>query len=802
MSINQTFSIAVFALMVTTVSAQNYRVNYGANYGANQSANYNQRTSNDCDTNQGQGGFRPLRNLVQNIRKLGLGRSWIPMSRVPENSKQKQIGKGVARWQWGQSVCTATMITPRHAMLNYHCLHGRHAKFGNKYLTFNYEDGKSRNQMERYTCNRVIMQDANLDMAILECSGSPGSKYGYAELERGQPPRGTETFSVHHPSGGTKKYSEGTYIPYSNHTAGMTQIIIPGSSGSSTYDAKTGKMIMLNNKYNWSTDRWGRGRGDKSGRGIKTSYIVKAIESRLGSDFLPKSGANSVNSSAFIAQNNQGSNRVQYGEQNQRPTIPQPVVPKMNNPQVIRPSQQMANNGQSFSQPQVQQRQTGRRLISSYNQAPLQKSPALQNPVIQSSGLNNAPAYNNQGAYKSNVHRSIADGVLSQTKANYLNERAYAAPKKQIIPQVPAGNNLQLNQQLNQPMAQIPTPPIAVAPGQYQRRVIRLNGGVNQGNNVPAYNNNQSANNQPAYNNNQGANNNQQYQPDQQTGPVRQMFQNMAQRIRGRKFRRNQGPMWVPIENLPQDTAPKQVAKSVGKFINYGKTKTFWENGQRVTAHPQGNCTATLISPKHIILNSHCNSHKDIIENRAEVVFNYEQGKNKGEQKAFACNKIVLRDKPKDIMIVECEGRPGDEFGYVELEEKDVPAKTPTYIVHHPGGTPKKYSEGQYGGPAMTPNTYWDGRMNVWQNTPTDKSSTFNTGLIKGGSSGSLTFDANTNKAIMLNNSAKSDEIPSQAQGHTSASVVRLIKQRGLGHILAKSSSDQSQNSNASYAQR
>ena len=774
------FAIVAIALSVNNEAhANNYSANQNLHY------SYSPQTSQGCNVSQGTQGFRPIRRLAERIRTFGLGRQWIPMGNVPRESKQRKIGKGVARWQWGQAVCSATMITPHHAMLNYHCFtNRRQRKFGNKTLTFNYEDGMPRNQMRKYSCNKVIMVRPDLDMAIIECEGAPGNTFGFAELERGQPARGTKSFTVHHPSGGTKKYSEGTYYPYNNHTAGMTQIIIPGSSGSSTYDANSGKMIMLNNKYNWRQDRFGRGSGDKAGRGIKTSYIVAAIEGKFGKDFLPKSGGNAVHQQApYIAQTPQGINQPSAHQLGQRTPIAnpvRPVAPRINSGKMIAKNRPHMLAPTQPSVRQVQRPQ--RRLITNYNQAPIanQRPIARVNQGSINQGSINQGSINqgsvNQGTVnqvynpsKSGVQRSIAKNVFVKNNGSYLNMSAFQKPVKPVTPQIAQNNN----QGINRPA----TP----------RKVIQLhNGNKNVPQNNQAYRPRQNSNNNQAYNPRKAPVNKPAYQApktqrQESVGPIRQMFRNMASRIRGRRYRRNRGPDWTPISNIPQDTAIKQVAKSVGKFITYDKPVVSWENGVQVTSHPQGSCTATLIGPEHAILNSHCIGHKSRMYD-GEMVFGYEKG---GRPEKYKCSEVVLRDDVHDMLIVKCKGRPGDKYGFVELEEKEVPRGTETYIVHHPNGTPKQYSEGKYVGYRNLSETLnrpeYKGHIKYRAGTTS--------AYITEGSSGSLTFSAKTNKAIMLNNSTEGSEhghLP--ALGLLSSDIVKVIKRRLGPNFLPKPS--------------
>ena len=446
------------------------------------------------------------------------------------------------------------------------------------------------------------------------------------------------------------------------------------------------------------------------GMGHSSAHIAQAIERRLGKNFLPTFNQRPASKAPFIAQNNNSPRQKITPVQLQRQKS---VAPK-------------------------------RRLISNYNQAVVSNS---NTPKVT------PPAFEQKNA----VQRSIASGVFVKNNGNYLNQSAYQKPK---VPQI---SRIQ-DQRVNEGAA----PRLQVGLNQNIQKVQPYKGNYSYKGGI-----NQSAQRQP--NTAKPPVENKRPQNEQRPnygGPVRNFFGNMGRRIQARRYRRNQGPRWTPIESIPQNTGPKQVAKAVGKFIKH-------EGGG-----VQSNCTGTLISPKHVILNSHCNDHQRFLRNGV-MVFDYEQGKQGGGQSSYQCNKVILQDRPLDILILECQGRPGDKYGFVELEEREVPRGAETYIVHHPGGSPKKYSEGVFGGSGKSPNSYWDPNMRVWQMVP-DRTTSYSTAYIKGGSSGSLSFDAHTHKAIMLNNSSRDSSTPQKAQGHTSASIVRVIKQRLGPNFLPK----------------
>ena len=128
---------------------------------------------------------------------------------------------------------------------------------------------------------------------------------------------------------------------------------------------------------------------------------------------------------------------------------------------------------------------------------------------------------------------------------------------------------------------------------------------------------------------------------------------------------------------------------------------------------------------------------------RGEIEFDFEAGK---QSVKYNCSKVVLRDDTYDMLIVECANNPGAKYGFVELEEREIRPGTQSYIVHHPEGSRKKYSEGVYKGFSNVEETI---RHPEFQGHVHYRFAT-NTGHITQGSSGSLTFDARTLSLIHI----------------------------------------------------
>ena len=208
---------------------------------------------------------------------------------------------------------------------------------------------------------------------------------------------------------------------------------------------------------------------------------------------------------------------------------------------------------------------------------------------------------------------------------------------------------------------------------------------------------------------------------------------------------------FTPIEVLDRESIPWKISYSVGRFHK----RTAIDNSSMMNIQ---NCTFTLVSPHHIIGNSHCLDHTDDASN-SFIELGYQESIPQDEREIYYCEHVVARSKYLDVLLLECEGRPGDKWGWVELAQTDAPIGEKTYTIHHPKAGYKKYTRGVNHGNKMD-GFVWSNK-HIWTNSAT----------IAKGSSGSLTFSENTHKAIMVN-FAGGGGIGTRSMGSKSASVL------------------------------
>ena len=150
---NKTFIFIIGLISSMSVVAQNYSTPSNQNlqyqYYGQQSVQPSYITTQgqpSCQYHQQRQRFRPVRRLLSNFRRLGLGADWQSIATVPQDSAQRKIGRSVAKFTLHEGNrriynCSATMISPKHAMLNAHCIHFKNYIPGHAILTFDFEDG-------------------------------------------------------------------------------------------------------------------------------------------------------------------------------------------------------------------------------------------------------------------------------------------------------------------------------------------------------------------------------------------------------------------------------------------------------------------------------------------------------------------------------------------------------------------------------------------------------------------------------------------------------------------------------------
>jgi len=168
--------------------------------------------------------------------------------------------------------------------------------------------------------------------------------------------------------------------------------------------------------------------------------------------------------------------------------------------------------------------------------------------------------------------------------------------------------------------------------------------------------------------------------------------------------------MMTPIAALPdigqwqgQETPANIFEKIIGE--NTLRPIAFLEQGLKVarsvayigvrTSEESWSGTGFLIAPDLMLTNNHVIPNSDVLINTL-FRFNYEENfsgeaQTPREYRAKS-NGIFHTDKDLDYTIVELEGEPGTEWGYLPLSAKDIRRNSRVNIIQHPMGRPKEIS--------------------------------------------------------------------------------------------------------------
>ncbi len=200
------------------------------------------------------------------------------------SSKVKQNAQAVAdiRIPTVGSRCTGFLISNSVLMTNHHCITKKSDAIG---VTANFDryQGIPKENQRKYKCDKFIMNDKELDFALLKCSGFPGKKYGYVTLSTARPVVHSGIYIIQQNCDyykirrcdPVKIYSRGKVKDYGAGRIAHNADTLGGSSGSPIFSAKTNRVIAIHNA--------GRGNGDRDGRGtmnfgVPMNEIVNMIK--------------------------------------------------------------------------------------------------------------------------------------------------------------------------------------------------------------------------------------------------------------------------------------------------------------------------------------------------------------------------------------------------------------------------------------------------------------------------------------------------------------------------------------------
>jgi hypothetical protein len=165
---------------------------------------------------------------------------------------------------------------------------------------------------------------------------------------------------------------------------------------------------------------------------------------------------------------------------------------------------------------------------------------------------------------------------------------------------------------------------------------------------------------------------------------------------------------------LPQSTAGMssvQLQNVLGRNANFERLDSYRDQDRfRRIATPVGrldllvsgplgtgvaNCTASIISARHIITNAHCFPQGAGAVKQASLLMDFYSEDNAAQARRFEVKPVpVERNEQLDFVVAEVSGNPSARFGRIALEARDPEPGESLLIIHHPMGMPKHMTRG------------------------------------------------------------------------------------------------------------
>lgn len=177
------------------------------------------------------------------------------------------------------SRCTGFLINNNTIMTNNHCV-TKPSDARGIVATFNYTKN---NPGKKYTCDKFIMTNSGLDVALIQCQGNPGAEQSQVVLGGFKGEIGDDIYITHQNCNykansrckPTQKYSEGKLLGSNGGQVEHNADTLPGSSGSPIFDADSHKVVAIHNAgHNYGPNNGGMNYG------IPMYKIVQYLKSR------------------------------------------------------------------------------------------------------------------------------------------------------------------------------------------------------------------------------------------------------------------------------------------------------------------------------------------------------------------------------------------------------------------------------------------------------------------------------------------------------------------------------------------
>lgn len=204
-----------------------------------------------------------------------------------------------------RSRCTGFLISEDVLLTNEHCIPTEDHAEGVK-ASFRHLKGVAKDSWETFNCGTFILNNKELDFALLKCQGKPGRKFGFVKLDASAKRSGTSIYIVqqncdYYSNRGcdwTKKYSKGKITEVAKEYTHNADTL-GGSSGSPMFDSRTHKVVGLHHA-GYGNNGMGRGYENYA---VPMSKIVPVIKAKLPS-VLRGGSSNPGNSSDRTEPNN------------------------------------------------------------------------------------------------------------------------------------------------------------------------------------------------------------------------------------------------------------------------------------------------------------------------------------------------------------------------------------------------------------------------------------------------------------------------------------------------------------------
>lgn len=184
-----------------------------------------------------------------------------------------------------------------------------------------------------------------------------------------------------------------------------------------------------------------------------------------------------------------------------------------------------------------------------------------------------------------------------------------------------------------------------------------------------------------------------------------------------------------------------------------------------------GVCTANLIAPDVLLTNYHCipGMKSNLKVTRSIAVFDFLREDQSDAPTYEVDITPIAADINLDFALLRVAGRPGDKFGYFQLQPHSVKANQSLFLIHHPAGMPKRLTRFRCKAYAPQPyaNTTFRHRCDTL-----------------GGSSGSLLFSLDF-KVVALHNKGGLNN-GSQTSFNSAISIFSLAEHPAFADFLVK----------------